>query len=118
MLHLTHARPARIEVRTLGGMVRRADVRPRPADYAAEGSWPDCTLEPGAPVWAQRALEVSGALQASLRDVNLSELHRTTGIARSTVRRIVDGETWPDFVTLTRLEEALNARLWPSTPIQ
>lgn len=94
-------------------MVRRADVRPRPADYAAEGSWPQCSLEEDAPVWAHYALDISSALEASLRDVNVSELQRTTGVARSTVRRIIDGETWPDFVTLARLEDALNVRLWP-----
>jgi len=94
-------------------MVRRADVRPRPADYAAEGSWPHCSLEAEAPVWARYALHISSALEASLRDVNVSELQRTTGVARSTVRRIIDGETWPDFVTLARLEDALNVRLWP-----
>jgi DNA-binding phage protein len=94
-------------------MVRRADVRPRPADYAAEGVWPHCTLEDDAPVWARYALHVSGALQERLRDVNVSELQRTTGIARSTIRRIIQGETWPDVVTLAHLEEALHIRLWP-----
>jgi len=45
--------------------------------------------------------------------VNVSELQRSTGVARSTIRRIVEGETWPDFVTLARLEEALEIALWP-----
>ena len=94
-------------------MVRRADVRPRPADYADEGTWPQCTLQADAPVWARHALHISSALQARLRDVNVSELQRSTGIARSTIRRIVEGETWPDFVTLTRLEDALDVSLWP-----
>lgn len=45
--------------------------------------------------------------------MNVSELQRSTGVARSTIRRIVEGETWPDFVTLARLEEALEIALWP-----
>lgn len=94
-------------------MVRRSDVRPRPADYGADGTWPHCTLEADAPVWARYALDISAALESRLLDVNVSQLQRTTGVARSTVRRIVDGETWPDFVTLARLEYALGVRLWP-----
>lgn len=64
-------------------------------------------------MWARHALHVSRALQERLRDVNVSELQRSTGVARSTIRRIVEGETWPDFVTLARLEEALEIALWP-----
>lgn len=94
-------------------MVQRRGTRQRPADYLVAGSWPEGTLVHDAPAAARYAQHISRVLAKRLAAENVSDVARRTGIARSTLRRICDGLTWGDVVTLAKLEQELNVRLWP-----
>ncbi len=52
-------------------------------------------------------------LRGQLSDRALAAVCRDAGLARSTVQDLLAGRTWPDLVTLAKLEDALDARLWP-----
>ena len=50
---------------------------------------------------------------AAANESTISGLARSADVARSTVRDIIYGNTWPDVVSLAKLEEALRLKLWP-----
>ena len=93
-------------------MVRRRGVEGVPADHVV-GAFPDGEVPDGAPAAARYAVAVARALRTALRDRALAAVCRDAGLARSTVQDLLAGRTWPDLVTLAKLEEALDVRLWP-----
>lgn len=94
-------------------MPRRSGVSGRPRDYMARGSWPHGELVPGAPVAAHYARWISARLEQLLQGRSQTEVASRADLARSTVNDIVAGRTWPDIVSLSKLEGVLGARLWP-----
>lgn len=79
------------------------------------GVFPDGDVLDGAPVGVAHAVEVAQRLRAALEqgDRSVSALARDAHIARTTVQDILAGRTYPDMVTLARMEEVLEVRLWP-----
>lgn len=72
--------------------------------------WPnEPTTEP--------TVEVARALALRLREVmdgrSAREVGRVAGVDFTTVSAILNGTTWPDLMTLARLEAGLGADLWP-----
>jgi transcriptional regulator with XRE-family HTH domain len=90
--------------------------RPRRALPKDAADWPHPSN--GAPV----EVTVAAAFAANLRQVmngrSGRDVGRTCNVDFTTVNAILNGSTWPDMVTIARLEAGLDANLWPrhSTP--
>lgn len=83
----------------------------------ANGEWPTGWIDEPKAAWyaAQIARTVLEVLQ--VKRWNLNQAAQTCGIDRETLVRVVQGETYPDLVTLTALELGLDVKIWPSGPI-
>lgn len=44
-------------------------------------------------------------------------LARESGVSHGTISAVVRGDSWPDFQTVTRIEHALCADLWPGPDV-
>ena len=107
-------------------MSRHQGVEDRPRDYLAPGAtWPDGPLRPGAPPEAVLAWSLSRRFNAAYEvrkkpgtPVELTQQHSLQGLAeraglsKTTVHNFLKGKTWPDMLTVDRLERVLEVRLW------
>ena len=82
-----------------------------PASYLAGGEWPHGRVEGPAEVEVVRRLVE--ALVAAMGDDGLRATARAAGVNHASLRSVLRGESWPDVVTLARLERALDVDLWP-----
>lgn len=103
------------------GLVRRRDhakpyprgVARRPRQYpsALVEGWPDAPSD-------DAAVEVARLLSCRLREAmngrSARDVGRTAGIDYTTVSAVLNGTTWPDLMTIARLEAALGCDLWPA----
>lgn len=82
--------------------------RKTPAELVA--GWPDeVAVDPVVETARRLALNLRGALTGtSVRDAA-----RAAEVNYTTVYAILNGTTWPDLMTLARLEAGLDADLWP-----
>lgn len=92
-------------------MIRSERVRPR--DLTT--SWPDVAANDMAGEVARRfAVNVRAAIGTkSIRAVAAS-----SGVHHATVLRVLEGQTWPDFETIARLEWGLGQKLWPGRVLE
>ncbi len=89
---------------------RHRELRP-PAAYVEAGEWPAARLSgPRLVLYAQ---EFAFRLEAAINNRSVREVARLAGISHSTLLAVLGGERWPDMVTIAKLEEALEADLWP-----
>lgn len=84
---------------------------------AAGATWPgDPTggddVAAGVAAAAQAAAAIAERLERALRGKNIAGIARDADVARSTIYDIVAGTTWPDIVTIFKLQETLGVRLW------
>ena len=84
-----------------------------PAAYITAGTWPDGTIAADAPHAIHWAAEISRRLKAALSNTSTTAVAAELGIARSTLYDIINGTTWPDFVTIADLEAVLDIELLP-----
>lgn len=94
-------------------MPRRSGVRGRPLDYLSSGVWPHGKLAAGAPAAAWYARWICLRLEQVLQGRSQTEVASSANLARSTLNDILSGRTWPDIVSLCKLEAVLKVRLWP-----
>jgi transcriptional regulator with XRE-family HTH domain len=52
-------------------------------------------------------------LKAAIGDRSLRAVGREAGLDHTTIAAVLEGDRWPDLITIARLEQALGARLWP-----
>ena len=97
-------------------MPRRRGVQGPPAEHLAAGLWPDGTPRTDAPLAVAYAQEIATRLQEALEDRTISDVASQASLARSTIHDLLTGRTWPDIVTLAKLEYELGTRLWPDRP--
>ena len=97
-------------------MPRRSGPAGSPSDWVAEGAWPDGPLREGAPSVVAYAVAIAKALDQALEGQVRARVAEEAGIERSTLYDILAGNTWPDMVTLAKLEQCLNVTLWPTQP--
>lgn len=62
------------------------------------------------------AAEVSTRLDAALADRSVADVAREADVARSTVYDLRSGATWPDLLSVIKLELALDTILWVRPP--
>lgn len=100
--------------RTITNMPRRSGPPGSPSDWIAEGEWPDGDFKADTPSVVVYAVEIARALDEALKGQVRSHVAQSAGIERSTLYDILAGKTWPDMVTLAKLEQALSVTLWPT----
>lgn len=92
-----------------------------PHEYLARGQWPTGQLKKGAPlsaVYGQSfVLRLTEALKAK-GEPSLHAVEREAQVSRRTVERTLKGEVLPDFGAIARLEEWLEADLWPGRELR
>ena len=109
-------------------MSRHQGVEDRPRDYLAPGAtWPDGPLRAGAPPEAVLVLSMSKKFRDAyeVRKVprrpgqrrrpsehSLQGLAERAGLSKTTVHNFLKGKTWPDTLTVDRLERVFGVRLW------
>lgn len=98
-------------------MPRRSQEYRTPREWLADGEWPEGTFVEDAPTAVAYAVAISRTLQERLEGRSKAELARRAGIERTTLYDVLSGRSWPDAVTLAKLEEALQTRLWPDHPV-
>lgn len=94
-------------------MPNRRRVLGPPREYLASGIWPRGRIAKGAPPAVAYAKEISKRLDAALAGRSQSMVAEQADLARSTLHDIISGRSWPDIVTLAKLERLLGVRLWP-----
>ncbi|MDD4866978.1 MAG: helix-turn-helix transcriptional regulator [Mycobacterium sp.] len=91
-----------------------------PAAYVIAGEWPDAELAPDAPPSAPAAQAIARALRAAMAETGTGQraLAATSGVAHTTIGRILAGAVLCDIGSLARLEHALGSSLWrgPALP--
>lgn len=98
-------------------MPRRSQQYRTPREWLADGEWPGGTFVEEAPTAVAYAVAISRSLEECLKGRSKAELARLAGIERTTLYDVLSGRTWPDAVTLAKLEQALDTRLWPDHPV-
>ena len=61
----------------------------------------------------ETARQLALRLSAITQELGTREVARRAGVDVSVVSRIISGHSWPDTVTLARLERGLQVDLWP-----
>lgn len=97
------------------GPVSRSNGDRPPSAYVLRGFWPDDDLDPDAPPSAPAAQQLARALRAAMTETATGQraLAATSGVAHTTIGRILAGTVLCDIGSLARLEQALGRRLWP-----
>lgn len=96
-------------------MPRRLEPLTEPKSYV-NGEWPDAVIRPGAPLAVHYMREIAVKIRDTMdeRGLNAPDVAKMAGLERSTVRVVLAGNTWPDMVTLLKIEQALGITLWPA----
>lgn len=86
-------------------------TRPPPVGHVVSGDWPHARLDDN--VGANVGQAFAAQLQAAIEGMSLREVERRTGVDHTTVVKIVSGVSWPDLITIAKLEAGLDRDLWP-----
>jgi hypothetical protein len=81
--------------------------RPRPTDHCP--AWP---AGPASDPATERFRCFVEQLQLAIDNRTLRAVEQLTEVDRSTLAAILNGQTWPDTLTLARLEIGLDQPLW------
>lgn len=95
-------------------MSRSGGVR-QPVAYLATGAWPNGQLVADAPPSVMAAQHLARELHRAMTETRTGQraLAAATGIAHTTIGRILAGTVLCDIGTLASLEHALGRTLWP-----
>jgi transcriptional regulator with XRE-family HTH domain len=88
-------------------------MSPRPArvtPHELSLEWP--TVPSDDPV-AEVARQLAVNLRVAMGERSVREIARITEVDRATIGAVLNGKSWPDIVTLTKLERGLGQQLWP-----
>ncbi|MEB3050370.1 helix-turn-helix transcriptional regulator [Mycolicibacter sp. MYC123] len=93
----------------------RSNADRPPVAYVASGAWPDAELVADAPASAFAAQGLARALRAAMAEAATGQraLATTSGVAHTTIGRILAGTVLCDIGSLARLEDALGRTIWP-----
>jgi transcriptional regulator with XRE-family HTH domain len=96
-------------------MPRRRDPLRPPREYV-RGEWPHAVIPEDAPLAVSYMQRLAVAIRQAIEEQGIThmELSDRINLDRSTLRLLLNGYTWPDMVTITRLEHGLGRTLWPT----
>lgn len=86
---------------------------PKPRDAVINGDWPSGKIDEPVAAWYAAHIALAVLAVVKSQGLNLNEASRRCGIDRETLVRVIEGETYPDLVTISALEVGLGSRLWP-----
>ncbi|WP_301121327.1 helix-turn-helix domain-containing protein [Mycolicibacterium fortuitum] len=91
-----------------------------PVAYLEAGVWPDGQLIADAPPSAAAARYLARELHLVMAETGTGQraLASATGVAHTTIGRILAGTVLCDIGTLAKLEHALRRSLWPRPPAE
>ncbi|HTC68040.1 MAG TPA: helix-turn-helix transcriptional regulator [Acidothermaceae bacterium] len=93
-------------------MVQRRRVVGPPREYLI-GEWPGGHAAADAPLALRYAQHITRTITVAMADEGPTSVCQRADIARSTLHDILTGRSWPDLVTLAKLEDVFGTRLWP-----
>lgn len=91
----------------------RAYALPAPAGGGTARVWPRAPLADHHGARVAQALALNLALALEECGWSVAELSRRSGASRLTIANVLQGEVWPDLLTIAGLEKALDRDLWP-----
>ncbi|WP_442854630.1 helix-turn-helix domain-containing protein [Curtobacterium sp. UNCCL17] len=86
--------------------------RSSPAELAG-GDWP---ATPSADPHVELARQFNIRLRDAIGDETLRSVAARADLSHQGLSRILAGATWPDMLSISRLEAALGTDLWPRHP--
>ena len=93
-------------------MTRAAEILGTPrAHLRVPSHWPFGEIDDGIP--ARYAQRFSARLQEAIGTRSYRAIARESGVSHGTISALVRGDTWPDLITISKLEWALGRVLWP-----
>lgn len=95
------------------GVTNRRKVTGGPSAYAIGGAFPNSLFRRDSPSAVFWAAEIARRLRAALDEQSVVQVANAAGVGRQTIYDVVRGKTWPDMVTIIRLQDCLGVSLWP-----
>lgn len=93
------------------GYPQRMPRPSRPQPYVLSADWPHA---PSSDPAGEAARLLALNLTAAIRGKSARSVEAATGIDHTVIGKILNGKTWADLATITRLENALDTDLWPT----
>ena len=90
---------------------KRQNTRTRPIEYVVSGQWPNAELEPSVP--AEYAQAFARNVLTTTAGQSLRQIAHSADLDPMTVRGLLRGDRFPDTVSVSKLEAAYRALLWP-----
>ncbi|MBT2479444.1 helix-turn-helix transcriptional regulator [Streptomyces sp. ISL-94] len=85
-----------------------------PRDLAADPqSWPHAGLADHPQARVVQALARTLMEQMAEQGLSLRQVAAVSGVNRQAITNLLQGSSWPDVFTVSRLEDGLGAALWP-----
>lgn len=97
-------------------MPRRSERDAAPRQWLVAGEWPEGEFHEDAPDTVAYAVEIAKALEKALGGETKASVAASAQIQRTVLYRILEGASWPDSLSVAKLELALGAKLWPADP--
>lgn len=92
---------------------RSRGITGEPRDYLKSGQWPDGQFRKTAPPAVYWSAEISKRLRSAIGERTITSIAQEADLARSTIYDILNGVTWPDVVSIVKLQDTLDVELWP-----
>ena len=91
----------------------RLRLRRQPKDHLIEGhAWPEGRLTDPEPKEALLVQELVKRLKAAMGDRGLEEIEELSGVNKTSISRLLRGESWGTLPVIARLEQVLGEDLW------
>ena len=88
-------------------------LRRQPKDHLIAGhAWPEGRLEGDAPEEARLVQELVKRLRDAMGDRGLEEIEDLSGVNKTSISRLLRGESWGTLPVIARLEQVLDKDLW------
>ena len=95
------------------GKYRRLKLRSQPKDHLTKGhAWPHGRLTPTAPKEAHLVQELVKRLKEAIAGRSLEEIEHQSGVNKTSISRLLRGESWGTLPVIARLEQVLDTDLW------